>query len=543
MVSADDVERLSRLLAGDLSAAEEAALRGELSQRPALEQALARLKALDAMTASFAPAPRDVALAEQAAQRLAPPLPRVAWRPVAAAAVLAAALAASVTAWVMSSEAPAPVAAPAPVVSEAPAPVTPLASEQRASPALIRTALGQLELLDGAQVTPLSSGVFRLEHGNVLAQGRISIEVEGHRIDVDGKVLIATEPEKAQPHVTAPMNRQLLAGTAVVLFVMQGNARATEPAFEVKNARPNVALDRVPKPAEMLSLKEMNDAVAPHSEAIGGCFAQALKANPRLQGKVTLLLTLKSDGKKSRLTEGTVAGDYSLQNPFVASCVLEQLGAVEFPAPRGADEVQVAYPLEFQPRGTGTWVALPDDGVERKVAMTARPERVDVELGDAPQTLPGAKVTVVEFSEHGCSFCLKGAQLLSTLRHLYRDRVNFVFKHHPLPSEPRSDEAARAMVAAHRLGRFWEFHDELFKSPNVPLETAARVARLDVLAFNRLRASDEVKQAVERDVAQAQALESRGVPSYFVNGREVVGLQPTELRKLIDAELAAAKNR
>src|SRR5438132_8941340 len=124
MVSADDVERLSRLMAGDLSAAEEAALRTELSQNPALQQAYDRLKALAELTASLSPAPSDVALAEQAAARMAQAPARPTWRPVVLAALAAALAAAAVTAWLMWPAAPEPVAsAPPPPAPPVPRPV------------------------------------------------------------------------------------------------------------------------------------------------------------------------------------------------------------------------------------------------------------------------------------------------------------------------------------------------------------------------------------------------------------------------------------
>jgi hypothetical protein len=544
MVSADDVERLSRLLAGDLSAAEETALRAELHQRPGLQQAFERLRALEAMTASLAPTRSDVALAQAAAERVRRAPARVAVLPVAAALVAGAALAAAVTAWLWLDPAPTPPPIVVNVPAPAPAPAT--------SPVL-RTPLGQLELLDGAEVAPLSSGVFRLEHGNVLATGKVSVEVQGHRVDIEGKVLVATEPERAERHVTAPVQRQPLAATAAMLFVMEGSAKVDAPApppvFEVPTARPNAALDPALRPAQLLNLREVNEAVVPRRQAIGRCFAEGLKGNPKLQGKVTLLLTLKSeDGRKSRLSEGTVAGDDSLQNPFVASCVLQALADVTFPAPNGADEVQLAYPLEFKPRneGTvGTWVMLPDDGAEqRRAPMPDRAERPNVEIGDSPQTAPGAKVTVVEFSEFGgCSFCWVAEQYMSTLRSRYKGRVNFVFKHHPLKTHPHAEDFARAMVAAQQQGRFWEYHAQLYAHYNPdgdPLALARRLG-LDLAQFQRSLEAQETAMAVLRDVAQAEALGAKGVPSYFVNGREVVDATPAgvaaDLKQLIDEEL------
>jgi protein-disulfide isomerase len=37
-----------------------------------------------------------------------------------------------------------------------------------------------------------------------------------------------------------------------------------------------------------------------------------------------------------------------------------------------------------------------------------------------------------------------------------------VFKHQPLPFHPTAMPAALAAEAAHRQGKFWEYHDKLF---------------------------------------------------------------------------------
>src|SRR5690606_671003 len=57
-----------------------------------------------------------------------------------------------------------------------------------------------------------------------------------------------------------------------------------------------------------------------------------------------------------------------------------------------------------------------------------------VPLGDSPQRGPEtAPVTIVEFADFECGFCVRGHDTLEKLRRRYGDKIRVVFKHYPLP--------------------------------------------------------------------------------------------------------------
>ncbi|MCR4404579.1 MAG: thioredoxin domain-containing protein [Candidatus Acetothermia bacterium] len=199
------------------------------------------------------------------------------------------------------------------------------------------------------------------------------------------------------------------------------------------------------------------------------------------------------------------------------------------------------------------------DSAGRRAALT-KPDYIVVTAADEPpppapklppeKGNPQAKVTMVEFSDYLCPYCAKFATLtLPEIEENYVEagKVRLVFRHLPVHGEP-STEAALAALCAHEQGRFWEYHDRLFVISLNEGGKALTAARLRALAgemgleserFDRCLASREYAQAVQADLAEAKRLGVEGTPTFFINGRKVVGAQPYEaFRQVIEEELA-----
>jgi protein-disulfide isomerase len=169
-------------------------------------------------------------------------------------------------------------------------------------------------------------------------------------------------------------------------------------------------------------------------------------------------------------------------------------------------------------------------------------ERVKVDLAGAP--LKGdaaAPVTVVVFSDFQCPFCARAVGTLRALEEKYGDRVRFAFKQRPLSFHGNARTAAAAALAAADQGKFWQFHDALFahqqELDRASLERRAEELGLDLARFRTaLDAGAEARIAA--DEAEAERLGVTGTPTFFVNGRKVVGAQPPEVfAAVIDEEL------
>jgi protein-disulfide isomerase len=172
-----------------------------------------------------------------------------------------------------------------------------------------------------------------------------------------------------------------------------------------------------------------------------------------------------------------------------------------------------------------------------------------VPLGDAPaRGNPEARVTIVMFSEFQCPYCARVQVTIEQIRKTYGDDVRFVWRHLPLPFHDRAVPAALAAEAAREQGRFWEMHEQLFAHQQAlapeDLEGQARAVGLDLGRFRASMAGEGARARIDRDRRLGEALGVRGTPSFFINGRRLVGAQPfASFQAVIEAELARAAEK
>ncbi len=173
------------------------------------------------------------------------------------------------------------------------------------------------------------------------------------------------------------------------------------------------------------------------------------------------------------------------------------------------------------------------------------PQKVHkIELGDAPiRGSESAKITVVEWADFQCPFCVRVNPTLEQITKEYGDKVRFAFKHLPLSMHSKARAAHQAAEAAHRQGKFWEMHDLIFASPkDLKPETYLRYANeigLDIDRFDSDLSSSSVRKVIDDDLATAGELGVSGTPSFFINGRFLSGAQPYgSFARVIDEELA-----
>jgi protein-disulfide isomerase len=136
-----------------------------------------------------------------------------------------------------------------------------------------------------------------------------------------------------------------------------------------------------------------------------------------------------------------------------------------------------------------------------------------------------AKVQIVEFSDFECPYCSKAAAVVHQIKEKYGDKVRFTFRQFPLPMHPNAKVAAEAALAAHRQGKFWEFHDALFQNQQrldrAALEEHAKTAGLNVGAFKKSLDSKEFAAIVDSDLQLGKKVNVSGTPTLFVNGNRV----------------------
>jgi protein-disulfide isomerase len=156
-----------------------------------------------------------------------------------------------------------------------------------------------------------------------------------------------------------------------------------------------------------------------------------------------------------------------------------------------------------------------------------------------------AAVTIITYTDFECPYCARGAHMAEQLLALYPEKTRLVFKNLPLNSHENALPAARAALAAHRQGKFWDYHDLLFQNSgqltDERLVVLAGELGLDVARFNRDRQSAEIAAEVEADRQQAAAHNLSSTPTFVINGVVVTGAQPLpEFQRVVDRLLDEA---
>jgi protein-disulfide isomerase len=154
-----------------------------------------------------------------------------------------------------------------------------------------------------------------------------------------------------------------------------------------------------------------------------------------------------------------------------------------------------------------------------------------------------APVTIVEFSDFHCPFCGRVVATLKKIMRLYPQQVRLAFRDFPIANlHPMAPKAAEAARCAGEKGKFWEYHDLLFesqaKTTPADFKRFAEQLKLDADSFATCLDSGKYAAAVAADVQEGARLGITGTPTFFINGRLVVGALPLEMfQRLIDREL------
>ncbi len=181
---------------------------------------------------------------------------------------------------------------------------------------------------------------------------------------------------------------------------------------------------------------------------------------------------------------------------------------------------------------------------DSNVRVVIEPPRVAVNIPDGEPSIgpKDAPVTVVEFADYQCGYCKRALPTIKRLIDEYGDKIHFVFRDYALQFHPRAEPAAAAARCAGDQGKYWEYHDHLV-SVNGPLDDAelkkrAEQLELDMAAFAGCYESDRHTEAIRTGFADGSALGVTGTPTFFINGRMLVGAQPfAALQSVIEEEL------
>lgn len=154
-----------------------------------------------------------------------------------------------------------------------------------------------------------------------------------------------------------------------------------------------------------------------------------------------------------------------------------------------------------------------------------------------------APVTIVEFSDFQCPFCRAAENSIKQVREKYGDKVRLVYLDFPLSFHPHAMDAARAGRCAGAQDKFWQYHDAIFadqaKLGAADLKATAKKIGLNTKEFTACFDKKKYDAEIRKDQEQGTSLGVTGTPTFFINGRQLVGAQPLpKFAEIIDDELA-----
>lgn len=158
-----------------------------------------------------------------------------------------------------------------------------------------------------------------------------------------------------------------------------------------------------------------------------------------------------------------------------------------------------------------------------------------------------AKVTLVEFADFQCPACKSAHPVLVRLEDEYSGRVNFVFRHFPLPQHKNALLAALSAEASGEQGKFWQYHDKLYETQTTwenegnPTEIFlgyAKELKLDETKFKESLDTKKFEEKINQDIADGTSLGVNSTPTFFVQNQKYNGaLSYKSLKNILDEAL------
>ena len=147
-----------------------------------------------------------------------------------------------------------------------------------------------------------------------------------------------------------------------------------------------------------------------------------------------------------------------------------------------------------------------------------------------------AKITIVEFFDFNCGYCKRLAPALTKVIKDNPD-VRFVFK--PVGFlGPTSLTAAKAVLAAHEQGKFFELYEALLsfngRITDEVIDEQINKVGLDLDATKKLMESDKVAKNFDEIAQLSRKVEVRGVPTLIINGEALRTIDAAPIQSAIN---------
>jgi protein-disulfide isomerase len=146
------------------------------------------------------------------------------------------------------------------------------------------------------------------------------------------------------------------------------------------------------------------------------------------------------------------------------------------------------------------------------------------------QTNPKAKVTIVEFGDFQCPACGYTHTTTKQILKEYGTKINYVFRHFPLPQHEKALISAETAEAAGAQGKFFEMSDLLYenqsewassKNPMDEFIKYAKKLKLDTNKFQSSVENNKFSDKINADLSDGAKLNINSTPTFFINGEKM----------------------
>lgn len=159
-------------------------------------------------------------------------------------------------------------------------------------------------------------------------------------------------------------------------------------------------------------------------------------------------------------------------------------------------------------------------------------------LGDAQ-----APVVVAAFTDFECPFCRMVSPVLAKLATLHKGEITYCFKFFPVKGHgPLAVKTSKLGVAADALGKFWGFHEVMYKHfedhSDSDIAGYANDLGLDWARMEEIAGAKATKTRVVTSKREGLKLGVKSTPTIYVNGKLYHGEKSAvELTDRIEEEL------
>ncbi|MDH5561163.1 MAG: DsbA family protein [Deltaproteobacteria bacterium] len=158
-----------------------------------------------------------------------------------------------------------------------------------------------------------------------------------------------------------------------------------------------------------------------------------------------------------------------------------------------------------------------------------------------------AKVYLVEFMDPACETCSAFYPFVKKLMAKHPGKIKLILRYAPF--HDGADYFVKILEAAKKQGKYWETLEIMYQTqpywashhnpqPKLAWQFLPRVG-LDIEKLKNDMNDPEIGKIIAQDLADAETLNVKKTPGFFVNGKPLVNFGHIQLKQLLEAEIEA----